>query len=197
MLTERDLAKDGNHVEGGTHIKVDETKVQTTFLKKTSKQIKSLLGWKERKMSLNVTTIKKAHSDFEGLVCTQSISSHEGAIWAMCFSLDGFFLASGGEDAVIRIWSVGRPPKANDSDDPFESSSGNESNGLDDPVDVVPNAQSSSDTRERHKFKLLFKEPCRFLRGHSGDVVAFSWSKAHFLLSASVDRTVRLWHISR
>jgi len=37
---------------------------------------------------------------------------------------------------------------------------------------------------------------CRFI-GHTSDVLALAWSKGKFLLSASMDKTVRLWHVSR
>ena len=34
------------------------------------------------------------------------------------------------------------------------------------------------------------------LAGHSADVLDLAWSKSQFLLTASMDKTVRLWHIS-
>ena len=41
-------------------------------------------------------------------------------------------------------------------------------------------------------------KPVRQYRGHKADVLDVAWSKSHqFLLSASMDRCVRLWHISR
>ncbi|RKP14680.1 WD40-repeat-containing domain protein, partial [Piptocephalis cylindrospora] len=40
-------------------------------------------------------------------------------------------------------------------------------------------------------------EPMRRWEGHKGDVMDLAWSKNNFLLSASMDRTVRLWHVSR
>ncbi len=33
-------------------------------------------------------------------------------------------------------------------------------------------------------------------RGHLSDVVDVAWSRLHFLLSCSLDKTVRLWHVS-
>ncbi|XP_075589646.1 uncharacterized protein LOC124495521 [Dermatophagoides farinae] len=34
-------------------------------------------------------------------------------------------------------------------------------------------------------------------RGHTADVLDLAWSKNHFLLSSSMDKTVRLWHITQ
>jgi WD40 repeat protein len=44
---------------------------------------------------------------------------------------------------------------------------------------------------------LLHPVPYLVWVGHKADVVDLSWSAGYFLLSASIDKTVRLWHISR
>jgi WD40 repeat protein len=33
--------------------------------------------------------------------------------------------------------------------------------------------------------------------GHTSDLLDISWSKNFFILTSSMDKTVRLWHISR
>ncbi|KDD73532.1 hypothetical protein H632_c2081p0, partial [Helicosporidium sp. ATCC 50920] len=43
---------------------------------------------------------------------------------------------------------------------------------------------------------LLGERPYRTYQGHRADVLDVSWSSTHFLLSASMDKTVRLWHVS-
>mmetsp|Transcript_28057 Transcript_28057/g.47180 ORF Transcript_28057/g.47180 Transcript_28057/m.47180 type:complete len:873 (+) Transcript_28057:128-2746(+) len=43
----------------------------------------------------------------------------------------------------------------------------------------------------------IHPEPYRILEGHTGDVIDVAWSKSHFILSASTDKTVCLWHVSR
>ncbi|KDN53648.1 WD40 repeat-like protein, partial [Tilletiaria anomala UBC 951] len=49
----------------------------------------------------------------------------------------------------------------------------------------------------RDQFPVLSSTPVRELRGHSLDVLDISWSKNNFLLSCSMDKTAKLWHISR
>ncbi|GLT69368.1 hypothetical protein SLA2020_415250 [Shorea laevis] len=44
-------------------------------------------------------------------------------------------------------------------------------------------------------FSLLEKPICSF-QGHLNDVLDLSWSKSQHLLSSSMDKTVRLWHLS-
>ncbi|CAM9231802.1 unnamed protein product [Choristocarpus tenellus] len=44
---------------------------------------------------------------------------------------------------------------------------------------------------------LLEKDTFRIFEGHTGDVVELTWSRNDFLLSASLDKTVRLWHVSQ
>ncbi len=43
---------------------------------------------------------------------------------------------------------------------------------------------------------MLRPRPHRSYAGHEADVLDVAWSRSQFLLSASMDKTVRLWHIS-
>jgi WD40 repeat protein len=43
---------------------------------------------------------------------------------------------------------------------------------------------------------VLRPRPHRSYAGHEADVLDVAWSRSQFLLSASMDKTVRLWHIS-
>lgn len=51
-----------------------------------------------------------------------------------------------------------------------------------------------ADEGSKHIF--VSKPFCTY-SGHTSDLLDVSWSKNYFILSSSMDKTVRLWHISR
>lgn len=102
----------------------------------------------------------------------------DGAIWATAFSNDGKFLAAGGQDKVVRVWAVLSSPderQQHEKDEDVEV--GGESTRLNAPV-------------FRQKTVQVFE-------GHTGPILDLCWSKNNFLISTSMDKTVKLWHISR
>lgn len=44
---------------------------------------------------------------------------------------------------------------------------------------------------------MIDPNPWQIWEAHKGDVVALSWSRNDFLLSASLDKSVRLWHTTQ
>ncbi|KAH8600412.1 WD40-repeat-containing domain protein [Bisporella sp. PMI_857] len=102
-----------------------------------------------------------------------------GAVWAMEFSKDGKYLAAAGRDQVVRVWAVISTPGERREHEHEE--------------DVV----SGSSGGERLSAPVFRSKPIREFEGHTGDILDLSWSKNNFLLSSSMDKTVRLWHISR
>ncbi|KAJ2560010.1 WD repeat-containing protein 44 [Coemansia sp. RSA 1933] len=58
-------------------------------------------------------------------------------------------------------------------------------------------AEDPDELHPMHAYELLEPVPFRSYVGHTADVLSLSWSKNGFLLSASMDRTVRLWHPHR
>ncbi|KAK9791592.1 hypothetical protein WJX73_008422 [Symbiochloris irregularis] len=126
---------------------------------------------------------KKLHRDLTDLCLVQELQAHSGVMWTMKFSKNGQYLASAGQDAVIRVWEIvstrGGPP-------PTASADGASENG---------HTEESGGDEERERV-VLKPQPVRVYQGHKQDVLDIAWSKSQFLLSASMDKTVRLWHFS-
>ncbi|KAI9840426.1 MAG: hypothetical protein M1837_001639 [Sclerophora amabilis] len=104
-----------------------------------------------------------------------------GAIWALEFSKDGRYLAVGGQDKIVKVWAVLSSSEDRATHEKEEDACSSESAGqgfrLDAPV--------------------FRSKAIREYDGHTADVLDLSWSKNNFLLSSSMDKTVRLWHVSR
>ncbi|MCJ1442987.1 MAG: hypothetical protein MMC23_003484 [Stictis urceolatum] len=100
------------------------------------------------------------------------------AIWALEFSKDGRYLAAGGHDHIVRVWAV----IATEDDRAMHEKQ-------------EELAKDGSHTRLSAP---VFKaSPVQEYEGHTASVLDLSWSKNNFLLSSSMDKTVRLWHTSR
>ena len=100
----------------------------------------------KQKSSVNVLT---------GVHETQRLEmQHVGPIWAITLAPDGSYVATGGQDSVLRLWPL-QPNSPHLSGAPIA------------------------------------------LSGHRSDIVDVSFAPSQFVLSASIDHTVRLWHPSK
>lgn len=136
---------------------------------------------------IRVRSSNKAKREFNNLFLAQElfnetadpsaatpVANEAHAVWSMKFSHDGRFLATGGQDMVVRVWRVLSSPKDRCRDQHGEAA-----------IDSTLNAA------------VFCAKPFRVYSGHTADVLDLSWSRNNFLLSSSMDKTVRLWHVSR
>ena len=101
------------------------------------------------------------------------------AIWAMEFSKDGKHLAAGGKDFIVRVWTVLSNKEDRQTHEAEEETMGHEGQHL------------------RLHAPVFKRKTVREYSGHTASILDLSWSKNNFLLSSSMDKTVRLWHVSR
>ncbi|CDY56822.1 BnaC05g37770D [Brassica napus] len=149
----------------------------------------------------------KSSKELTAMYKTQEIQAHNGSIWSIKFSLDGKYLASAGEDCVIHVWQVVEAEKRGELllDRPELLLLAN-SNGSPEPTTMSPRRRGRSSVSRKSLsleniyvpdsvFGLSDKPFCSF-HGHLDDVLDLAWSKSQDLLSASMDKTVRLWSLS-
>ena len=124
---------------------------------------------------VRVSVQRKAHCDLPGLTLVQTLPAHSSAVWAAAFSPCGAYLATAGQDAVVRVWEV-------DLSRGEGEGAVAEAGAADAPASPAPPPP------------LLRPRPARSYAGHTQDVLDVAWSASLFLLSASMDKSVRLWH---
>ncbi|KIX08292.1 uncharacterized protein Z518_02948 [Rhinocladiella mackenziei CBS 650.93] len=131
---------------------------------------------KSRKTSID----SKIHSinDPPAAAPTPPSNSTSSAIWAMEFSKDGKYLAAAGQDRKLRVWEVISTVEGRETEEKL--------------------AETNADGEKVKLNAPVFKS--RLVReydGHTSSILDLSWSKNSFLLSSSMDKTVRLYHVSR
>ncbi|XP_004503956.1 uncharacterized protein [Cicer arietinum] len=118
---------------------------------------------------IKVRKNKKRWLEFSELYIGQEIKAHKGLIWTMKFSPNDQYLASGGEDGVVRLWRVKS----------LDTSS------------ICFNSEGGSTGSQ----PLIEESPLQEFFGHSSDILDLAWSNSDILLSSSMDKTVRSWRL--
>jgi WD40 repeat protein len=211
-------------------------------------------------VTVKVKTKHRSYQDFTDVRHVQSLTHHAGPVWTVSISTSGEYLATGGQDSIVRVWAVMGSKDAKDFDDKLRIAQAHQemTNPRDFPTSVnvtnatrptgwdSSNANAPTSTSaasvgnievtvvngvspvspaaaagldpsiagsgstpievpdfdvdfnaEAGTRPIVYPLPFRSYAGHKADVIDLAWSKANFLLSASIDKTVRLWHVSR
>ncbi|KAJ1569713.1 hypothetical protein HK096_002225 [Nowakowskiella sp. JEL0078] len=155
---------------------------------------------------LKVKTHNKEEKELSRLIMVQELASLtqslmtltnqtnspevSGTIWVMRFSSDGQYLAVGGIDTVLRVWGLFGAPKPDEIPRPESPMGSPKRRSFD-------NLRAGATKISIQTSPIFAKLPVRCYQGHQAAILDVSWSSNNFLISASLDKTVRLWHVSR
>ncbi|KAL5216498.1 hypothetical protein ABZP36_007899 [Zizania latifolia] len=136
---------------------------------------------------------KKRIVEFSAVHMGQEIHAHKGLIKVMKFSPSGWYLATGGEDCVARIWQimeVEASSKLYEGENPYDY------------VDKITVIKTKLAKGHNHALAVVPKKvfrisetPSHEFQGHTDDILDVAWSKSDHLLTSSKDKTVRLWKV--
>lgn len=166
-----------------------------------------IVGAKGEKVK--VRPYRKRSKELSALYVGQDILAHTGSILTMKFSPDGQYLASAGEDGIVRVWQVIESERSDEFHVPVVDPSFGyfTVNHLSELVPLQDEKEKKCKLKSLRKASdaacVIFpqkvfsisEKPLHEFHGHCGDVLYLSWSKNKFLLSSSVDKTVRLWQV--
>lgn len=148
-------------------------------------------------LKVKTSSSHKSAPEFGGVRVIQEITGeHTGAVWTMKFSACGRLMATAGQDNVLRIWVLRDAYKY--FDDMRQKYNAETKAASQENLTMTSADEEKGGSKESDDMKGPFMpKPFCHYKGHTADLLDVSWSKNYFILSSSMDKTVRLWHISR
>lgn len=143
-----------------------------------------------RAQRVKVRQCRKRAKELSALYMEQDIQAHKGSILTMKFSPGGQYLASAGEDGIVRIWQVVEDERSNELDIPALDPSCLyfTVNHLSELKPLVMDKEKMTKSTSMRKtsdsacvifppkvFRILEK-PLHEFCGHSGEILDLSWS---------------------
>ncbi|CAH0583277.1 unnamed protein product [Chrysodeixis includens] len=153
----------------------------------------------EHNIKLKASNSHKGPYDFDGCVrhVQEMGSGHCGAVWCCKFSVCGRLLATAGQDKLLRVW-VTRDAYHMFQDMRTKYNAETKSSPTPSQESLASlSARAPSPEQATRPSAPFCPKPFCVYSGHTSDLLDVSWSKNYFILSSSMDKTVRLWHISR
>ncbi|GJQ13629.1 hypothetical protein GpartN1_g5420.t1 [Galdieria partita] len=141
---------------------------------------------------VKVFTRGRPTRELNNLFLIQSIQGHRGAIWCIKLSKSRKYLASCGEDNIIRVWKL----SSRNLDSELELKEDTETTQNMETNEGIASRRSDIKIHSLYKREYIVPYPFREYKGHHRDILSLDWSQNDFLLSASIDKTVKLWHVS-
>ncbi|XP_052899912.1 WD repeat-containing protein 44 [Anopheles moucheti] len=159
------------------------------------------VGNPEQNIKIKASSTNKGPYDFAKLQHVQDLSGeHTVAVWCMKFSSCGRLLATAGQDRVLCIWVLKDAypffQTMRTKYNACQKSSPSPSEEALNTTFVTCESFTAEPSDDPSPGPFMSRAFCTYT-GHTSDLLDVSWSKNYFILSSSMDKTVRLWHISR
>ena len=162
------------------------------------------------KNTLHVKCTNKSRnvSDFNPvLLITTLAKAHDAPILVSSFSKDGNYLATACANGELKIWQVApnreqmkklkRKEWLHEKDSVWKGSwNSGDGNGNEGEENALATVKSEFDALGT-EIQFILPVPIQSFSEHKKEIVDISWSNTGFLLSASIDHSVRLWHPTR